>query len=415
MSKSGNLLYFLRLNKNILTNQNWLISIGSYIIKRVFLMFFVLYMVSIGYTNQETSFYYFILFFSSFLFVFVFNFFKHQKEILNAIIISSLGLSVTFLFNHSIIAIGCSVLLLFMFSEIYIIKGINSLTKGKEIKESQDTIAISTLYTILMPSIFFFLVGLFSDKNNDNFLYFIIVFQFIIGSIFLFTQKELKNVSNQKFNVFTDIPIEVHAHTFLTFLYSSISFLGRFILLPTLMIEISSVYGFEDNLFMVFGIFIGLMSVTNLIYDSIIKSKEINYYKLMSKNVTFLSLIWLTLSISYLLIMNEYISGLLFNIVIVINIITILLVDYFSKLWSIGMLNSLKEHSNDINIDFNKSLFLLNIHKNLGFSIGFLFVFLLYDIINFSFIISIVALTTIIYANLVIPNVKHTGAIHAEI
>lgn len=415
MSKSSNLLYFLRLNKNILTNQNWLISIGSYIIKRVFLMFFVLYMVSIGYTNQETSFYYFILFFSSFLFVFVFNFFKHQKEILNLIIISSLCLSIAFLFNHSIITIGFSILLLFMFSEIYMIKGLNSLTKGIEVKESQDTISISTLYTILLPSIFYFIVGLFSDKNNDNFLYFIISFQFIVGSLFLFTQKELKNVSNQKFNVFTDIPFEIHAHTFLTLLYSSISFLGRFILLPTLMIQISSVYGFEDNLFMVFGIFIGLMSVTNLIYDSIIKSKEINYYKLMSKNVTFLSLIWLTLSISYLLIMNEYISGLLFNIVIVINIITILLVDYFSKLWSIGMLNSLKEHSNDINIDFNKSLFLLNIHKNLGFSIGFLFVFLLYDIINFSFIISIVALTTIIYANIIIPNIKHKGAIHAEI
>jgi hypothetical protein len=202
MSHRVNLSYFLQLNKNIITNSNWLISIGSYIIKRVFLMFFVLYMTSIGYTNEETSFYYFILFFSSFVFVFVFNFFKHQKEILNLIIVSSLCLSILFLFNHSIVVIGTSVLLLFMFSEIYIIKGINSLTLGKELKESQDTIAISTLYTILLPSIFFFLVGLFSDKNNDNFLYFIICFQIITGMIFLFTQKELKKLQHSKIQCF---------------------------------------------------------------------------------------------------------------------------------------------------------------------------------------------------------------------
>lgn len=398
MSTKNNLLYFLNLNKTIISDKNWLISISSYIVKRVFLMFFTLYMVSINYTSQEISFYYFILFFMSFLFVYIFNFFKHQKEILTSTIIFSLFFSFIFLFNQSILIMGLSILLLFMFSEIYSIKGINSLTLNKSKKESQDTISIATLYSIILPSFLFFIVGLFSDKNNDNFLYFLISLQFIVGFLFLTSKKELKNKDNKQFNVFHNVPLSIHTHTFLSLLYNSTSFLGRFLLLPILTIKISDIYGFQDDIFMIFGIFIGLISISNLLYDSIIKSKEINYHKMMSKNVTILSIIWSFLSAFYLIIDYKYIDGTLLNIIVAISILLILFTDYFSKLWSIGFVNSLKEHSSELDFEFNKSLFLFNIYKNLGFSLGFLFVFLLYDIISFGFIILFISLITILYA-----------------
>jgi hypothetical protein len=109
--------------------------------------------------------------------------------------------------------------------------------------------------------------------------------------------------------------------------------------------------------------------------------------------------------------MQGYISGGVLNSVIIVNIITILLVDYFSKLWSIGMVNSLKDHSSHIGVDFNKTLFALNIHKNLGFSIGFFLVFVSYNFINFSFIILGIALVTMIYSNTFL--LKNKGATHA--
>ena len=71
--------------------------------------------------------------------------------------------------------------------------------------------------------------------------------------------------------------------------------------------------------------------------------------------------------------------------------------DYFSKLWSVGMLNSLKSLSIEEEVEYQKSLFLLNIYKNLGFSFGFLVVFLLSEFIDLPYLIILLSIATIVY------------------
>ena len=73
---SSRLSEFIALNKHVITNIDWLISSLSYVIKRVFLMFFTLFMINQGYYQDTISLFYFTLFFASFLFIYLILFLK---------------------------------------------------------------------------------------------------------------------------------------------------------------------------------------------------------------------------------------------------------------------------------------------------------------------------------------------------
>ena len=125
--------------------------------------------------------------------------------------------------------------------------------------------------------------------------------------------------------------------------------------------------------------------------------KTLDYKKLMLNNVLALSIIWISLSILYIVIANYNLSN---QIIIALSIVALPLVisiDFFAKLWSIGMVNSLKTLSIEMSVDYKKSLFLLNIYKNLGFSFGFFAIFLLSSFIDFSYVILTIGLINVIY------------------
>jgi hypothetical protein len=392
----SNIKYLMDINKRILSDKSWILSISSYIIKRVFLMFFTIFMFGLGYNSEDVALYYLILFFTSFAFVYIFNFIKSKELILMGLLLFALSLTTIFIFNEKISYLMLAIVLLFMFSEVFNVRGLSSIVSNLSTKMSHDIITISSLYTVIFPAIAFSLVGVLADINENIYIYFIYGMQFLILFLFLISHKNMGKENTETFNV-VKLSNSIHKHTLIAFLYSSIAFTGRFLLMPMIIIEITKSLGFTDSVFGIFGIIVSIMCISNLIYNSLFKMKTLDYKKLMLNNVLALSIIWISLSILYIVIANYNLSN---QIIIALSIVALPLVisiDFFAKLWSIGMVNSLKTLSIEMSVDYKKSLFLLNIYKNLGFSFGFFAIFLLSSFIDFSYVILTIGLINVIY------------------
>ena len=304
----------------------------------------------------------------------------------------SIGL---FLNNKEIVLLVLSLTLFFMFSEVYSVKGVSSLVKDVNKEKSNKIIAISQLYSVLFPAFAFVFIGFFSDKNEYFIIYSIIGIKILVISLFISSFKKIEKT--RPYNVFKLI-IDIHRHTLLSLMYNSVSFVGLFMLVPLILIEISHHLGVENHSFKILGVLIGLMSIANLIYSLFLKNKEIQYQVMMRNNVSILCSIWITLSIVYVALKNYDINSHYVLIISIVLVALVLSIDYFSKLWSIGFLNSLRNLSEDKDIPYEKSLYLFNIYKNLGFSFGFLLVYIFSPIINLSYIMIIISIVTIVYS-----------------
>lgn len=383
-----------QINGKIFKNENWLISITSYITKRVFLMFFTLFMLGLGYSESNISLYYFALFFSSFAFVYLFNFLKRKEEVLVSLLLIAIMSISMFVIYSNIHFLILSIILFFMFSEVYSVRGMSSIVENSSEKDSNDIVSLSTLYAIIFPAIAFSIVGILSDINKNIYIYFLFAMQIIVATLFFKNYRKIDKSSG--FNL-AKLNIKIHSHTFTSFLHNSSGFVGKFILLPLMVLQIAKGLGISGGIFSIFGILVGIMCISNLLYNSVIKMKEINYEKMLVDNVIIISIVWILLSVFYIIIGNEDAGK---NTIIVISILSLPLVistDYFSKLWSVGMLNSLKSLSIEEEVEYQKSLFLLNIYKNLGFSFGFLVVFLLSEFIDLPYLIILLSIATIVY------------------
>jgi hypothetical protein len=168
-------------------------------------------------------------------------------------------------------------------------------------------------------------------------------------------------------------------------------------LLPMMVLKITKNLEISGRIFSIFGILVGIMCISNILYNSIVKMRDIDYKKMMINNVVILSVIWVILSVFYIIIgINDISKGLMITISL-LSLPLLVSIDYFSKLWSVGMMNSLKSLSLVENVEYQKSLFLLNIYKNLGFSFGFLVVFLLSSIVDLPYLIISISVSTIMY------------------
>lgn len=395
--------YLLIVNKKIFKNTNWLISLNSYLIKRVFLSFLTLYMISINFEKSSIILSYFILFFSTFLCVLLLSNINNQKIILYSTWFISIAFSIFFISYNQIYLFVIATMSIFVFAEIYSIIGLNSIVT--ENKTDKNILNLSMLYMIIIPSLSIFFVGILINNTVNNFLYFVVFIEIFIGLLMISNNKNIKYKDNiGKFNILK-LPIKIHQHNFLSLLYNSSCFIGSFFLLPLFVLEISKIYNMESYVFSLFGFLIGVMSILNILYSSIIKNKIINYSNLMFTNVVLLSLIWILLSSFYYLISSFSLSSISINVICIISFFLILSIDFLSKLWSMGFIHILNETSEIHSIDLKKSLLLFNLYKNIGFSIGFFLSYVFFEFIGFYLLIIILSILTILFSYYL----KHTS------
>ncbi|MDP5039024.1 MAG: hypothetical protein NWP80_01095, partial [Candidatus Gracilibacteria bacterium] len=308
-----------------------------------------------------------------------------------------------YFFSGEYIYFLCSVIFVMTSRDLFNTNSYGELNNIADKNKINPTKLIGFSY-ILGVVIAVLLLPFFGLIADDNLIYFTYFLMFLITVIFFYfliiNYKEFKTKTIVKFEKFKT-PKTVYLQSLLSALCGITVFFGVRFLFPVFLYSVAVKYGLDKNIFSIIGIFAGIIALLNLI-----SKKEINLPKnkdLMINNYllyVFCRFLFGILFYVFLQLDNKIFEYIIIFFVIILNII----MEYSSKIWSIGFIQTLKEQShfyqkdpNKVNLTYNSYLSTFVIFKALGGALAFGIAYLLYFILNLEIILIIFSVISIIY------------------
>lgn len=243
-------------------------------------------------------------------------------------------------------------------------------------------------FGILFSAFTLYVVGLIADQNFNHALSGLalcLVFVAILLS---------KNSPNKKVDPGVDsdfgskinIPYSVYAQCCLSFCYNGVSYFGRRLAIPLLVIEAGDRFGFSDSVFSVLGLTVGLLALLGLVSQRVKGRGTMDPRLLMFLNYFFGLAAWLSIGLGLYAV--EHFSDHTLTITLIGLIVIMLAAEVSSKLWSVGFMESIKleairygdgcqYRTTELQHAF-LGVFLWM--KNLGAGAGFILAYAMYDL-----------------------------------
>lgn len=254
--------------------------------------------------------------------------------------------------------------------------------------DSQNLITLSLFIGMLLPSFYNPFMGFLFNININYGLS--LIFISMLLSLY-FVAKRNKNIIKIKSPIldFKQIPNSVYLQCLLSLFYNNICFFCKFFLIPFAILKFSQEYGFSKDVFKILGLFLGLSALLSFI--KLNKIKKINSFNLMLTNYFIGIICFLIIIVDFCLFKNHILKNQI--VIISLFIVTFIIIEITTKLWSAGFIESLNQIVRNINTNedaqennHNKIFSIFMIFKSLGGFFGFFITFLFYNLLNFEYI-----------------------------
>lgn len=195
-------------------------------------------------------------------------------------------------------------------------------------------------------------------------------------------------------------PMSIYVLCLLSSLYNATAFVGKRFIVPLLVLKSSEKLGLSDSVFTNLAMIAGFMALISLI-----KPKGVNSFsskKLMLVNFHIGMIFWIVMTFGFYWI--EHVSKDLMIVIIGLLLLTYLVLEVTTKLWSVGFINELKVLSECDSIEekyhndtYQKYLNIYMYMKNIGSALGFFIAYLIYNEVGIIITMTILASLAICY------------------
>lgn len=242
-------------------------------------------------------------------------------------------------------------------------------------------------FGILFSSMMLYLMGLIADQHLSIA---ILTLAFVVFMAALKLGHGTPNQSTETKQAVEhnrlDIPASIYAQCLLSFCYNAVSYFGRRLAVPLLVIEAGRRFGFSDSLFSVLGLTVGLLALLGLVSQRVKGTGGMSPRTLMFLHYFIGIVTWLMVGLGLYAV--EHFTEAALTWTLMALMVVMLGAEISSKLWSIGFMESIKlealrygnacgKQTTDYQHAF-LGVFLWM--KNLGAGTGFILAYLMYDL-----------------------------------